>query len=227
MGQQRWRCDDAPLSRSTFARQPLEEVVARYDRIAPWYRFAEVAILLAPGFRRRAIERIALRRGERVLEVGCGTGRNLPLLREVVGDTGHVVGVDAAPGMLDRARKLVAAHGWENVSLVNADAATVELDDAFDAAYFSLSYSVMPDRSAALDRAWDALRPGGRLVIMDAGVPRTRVTRALGPLAEIVATVFPGDPYSEPWNDLSRLSQAVSTERFQVDLYFVCTALKR
>jgi demethylmenaquinone methyltransferase/2-methoxy-6-polyprenyl-1,4-benzoquinol methylase len=214
------------VSRSTFVRQPLDEVVARYDRVAPWYRYAEWAILLAPGFRRRAVERISLRHGERVVELGCGTGRNLGLLHDAVGETGHVVGVDAAPGMLDQARKIVATHGWQNVSLLNADAATVELDEPFDAAYFSLSYSVIPDRSAALDRAWEALRPGGRLVIMDAGIPRTRLARALAPAAEIVAKLFPGDPYSEPWKDLTRLSNDVRTERFQADLYFVCTAQK-
>ena len=100
------------------------------------------------------------------------------------------------------------------LSLVNADAATLMLDEPVDAAYFSLSYSVMPDRLAALGRAWETLRPGGRLVIMDAGIPKKGVARLLGPLAEVVATVFPGDPYSEPWVDLVRVSDAVTMELF-------------
>ncbi len=214
------------MTRRTFARQPLDTVVRRYDRYAPWYRYLEWTILLAPGFRRRAIERIDLKLGERVLEIGCGTGRNLALLREAVGDAGRVIGVDASPGMLAEARKVVTHGGWDNVALVNADAARLMLDESVDAAYFSLSYSVMPDRLAALGRAWEMLRPGGRLVIMDAGVPKRGVAKLLGPLAEIVATVFPGDPYSEPWVDLMRVSAAVTTERFQAGLYFVCTAGK-
>lgn len=214
------------MTRSTFVRPPLEKVVARYNRFAPWYRYLEWTILLAPGFRRRAVERIGLRAGERVVEVGCGTGRNLALLREAVGSAGEVIGVDASPGMLAQARKVVADGGWNNVSLVNADAAVLTLDEPVDAAYFSLSYSVMPDRSAALDRAWEAVRLGGRLVVMDAGIPKEGAAKLLGPLAEVVATAFPGDPYSEPWNDLRRLSRSVATERFQAGMYFVCTARK-
>jgi hypothetical protein len=61
---------------------------------------------------------------------------------------------------------------------------------------------------------------------MDAWIPDTRLGRLLAPAAEVVATLFPGDPYSEPWKDLARLSPSVQSERFQRDLYFVCTARK-
>jgi hypothetical protein len=61
---------------------------------------------------------------------------------------------------------------------------------------------------------------------MDAGIPDTRLGRLLVPAAEVVATLFPGDPYSEPWKDLTRLSPSVQIERYQFDLYFVCTARK-
>jgi hypothetical protein len=61
---------------------------------------------------------------------------------------------------------------------------------------------------------------------MDAGIPETRLGRPLAPLAEIVATVFPGDPYSRPWEDLARISDSVTVERFQLNLYFVCAARK-
>lgn len=215
------------MTRAGFVRQPLEVVVSRYDRFARWYRFLEWTVLLAPGFRRRAVARLALRRGQRVMEVGCGTGRNIRFLREAVGADGEVIGVDAAGGMLAEARKLAAGRGWQNVQLIQEDAAKLLLDEPVDVAYFSLSYSVMPDRDAALDRVWEALRPGGRLVIMDAGIPENALGRVLSPLAEIVATVFPGDPYSRPWLDLERLAEPVRTERFQLGLYFVCSVRKR
>jgi ubiquinone/menaquinone biosynthesis C-methylase UbiE len=173
------------MSRSSFVRQPLERVVARYDRVAPWYRFGEWTILLAPGFRRRAITRLGLKPGQRAVEVGCGTGRNLRLLREAVGGEGEVIGVDASAGMLAEAQKTISRRGWRNVTLIHEDAAKLALDEPVDVAYFSLSYSVMPDRDPALDAAWNAVRRGGRVAIMDAGMPDSRVVGDLLALRSI------------------------------------------
>lgn len=61
---------------------------------------------------------------------------------------------------------------------------------------------------------------------MDAGLPENRLGRLLGPYAEAIATIFPGDPYSQPCVDLRRLTSIVQTERFQFGTYFICTAIK-
>jgi demethylmenaquinone methyltransferase/2-methoxy-6-polyprenyl-1,4-benzoquinol methylase len=194
--------------------------------MARWYRFAGPLILLAPGFRRKAVKRLGLKRGETVLEIGCGTGRNLALLREAVGADGVVIGIDASEGMLAQARQLVRRHDWKNVRLMQQDAAGLDLEDPVDAVYFSLSYSALPDREPVLLKAWEALRSGGRLVIMDAGLPASRLGRLLTPIGEAIATAFPGDPYSQPWEDLAAVSETVKTERFQLDIYFICTVNK-
>jgi ubiquinone/menaquinone biosynthesis C-methylase UbiE len=161
-----------------------------------------------------------------VLEIGCGTGRNLALLREAVGADGVVIGIDASEGMLAQARQLVRRHDWKNVRLIQQDAAGLDLEDPVDAVYFSLSYSVLPDREPVLLKAWETLRSGGRLVIMDAGLPASRLGRLLTPIGEAIATAFPGDPYSQPWKDLAAISETVKTERFQLDIYFICTVNK-
>jgi demethylmenaquinone methyltransferase/2-methoxy-6-polyprenyl-1,4-benzoquinol methylase len=214
------------MARSTFVRQPLTDVASRYDRLARWYRFAGPLILLAPGFRRKTVKRLGLKRGDTVLEIGCGTGRNLALLRDAVGAEGVVIGIDASGGMLTQARQLVEHHHWENVRLIQQDAATLELDDQIDAVFFSLSYSVLPDRKPVLSKAWETVQSGGRLVIMDAGLPANRLGQLLAPFGEAIATVFPGDPYSQPWEDLKAISETVETERFQLGIYFICTVNK-
>jgi ubiquinone/menaquinone biosynthesis C-methylase UbiE len=84
------------MSRSTFVRQPLPQVRRRYDRMARWYRAAEITLLLPHRLRHKAVQRLDLEPGETVLEIGCGTGRNLPLLCETVGEDGQVIGVDAS-----------------------------------------------------------------------------------------------------------------------------------
>jgi ubiquinone/menaquinone biosynthesis C-methylase UbiE len=214
------------MARSTFVRQPLPQVRRRYDLMARWYRAAEITILLPHRLRHKAVQRLDLHPGETVLEIGCGTGRNLPLLCDAVGDDGQVIGVDASSGMLARAQQWVTHHHRQNVSLRHQDAAELTLPDHVDAALFSLSYSVLPDRETVLQKAWEALRPDGRLVIMDAGLPDSPLGRLLGPVGEVIATIFPGDPYSRPWEDLTSLSPAVQSEWFQLGIYFICTVRK-
>jgi ubiquinone/menaquinone biosynthesis C-methylase UbiE len=101
-------------------------------------------ILLPHRLRKKAVQRLALRPGETVLEIGCGTGRNLPLLCDAVGNDGQVIGVDASSGMLARAQQWVTRHHRQNVRLLHQDAAELTLPGQVDAALFSLSYSVLP-----------------------------------------------------------------------------------
>ena len=137
-----------------------------------------------------------------------------------------MIGVDASAGMLAQAQRLVRRHDWKNVRLIQQDAAELELEDQVDAVFFSLSYSVLPNREPVLSKAWEAVRPGGRLVIMDAGLPENRLGRLLAPFGEAIATAFPGDPYSRPWEDLRTISDSVDTERFQLGIYFICKVQK-
>ncbi len=136
-------------------------ITAQYDRIAPWYRALSPLFLINPLMRRKAVAAMALRPGDTVLEMGVGSGRNLLYLREAVGPVGAVIGVDLSPGMLAEARKVIARRPGAPVELIEADAATVEIDCEVDAALFSLSYSAMPEpvRPAALARAWAAYGP--------------------------------------------------------------------
>ena len=65
-------------------------VIRRYDRLAGLIPFFEWVLFLPWGLRKEAVSRLDLRRGDRVLEVGCGTGRNFPYLHDAVGDTGRI-----------------------------------------------------------------------------------------------------------------------------------------
>jgi ubiquinone/menaquinone biosynthesis C-methylase UbiE len=211
----------------TYAhRKPLERIVARYDRLARFYRRLEFLFLITPRARRKAVSALELRPGNVVLEMGAGTGRNLRYLVDAVGPAGRVVALDASPGMLGEARRLVRDRGWQNVELLQQDAAELELDDEVDAVLFSLSYSVIPDPRPALAAAWERLRPSGRLVVMDLGLTDTALRGLLAPIASLLDKLAPGDAYSQPWNDLS-VYGPVTTERFMLDLYYVCAVRKQ
>jgi demethylmenaquinone methyltransferase/2-methoxy-6-polyprenyl-1,4-benzoquinol methylase len=119
--------------------------------------------------RRRAVEALDLAPGDRVLDLGCGNGPAFEPLRERVGSAGAVVGVDASEGMARRAAERVRERGWTNVHVVRGDATRLPLADGrFDAVHAAMSLSAMPDPVAAVAAAHDALRPGGRLSVLDA-----------------------------------------------------------
>ncbi|HEX9930813.1 MAG TPA: methyltransferase domain-containing protein [Pyrinomonadaceae bacterium] len=80
----------------------------RYNRIARFFVFFEWLFWLPRSIRSKAVKRLELKRGSRVLEVGCGTGRNLAPLIEAVGAKGQVYGVDLSEGMLAEAKHLCA-----------------------------------------------------------------------------------------------------------------------
>lgn len=204
-----------------------DEITAQYDRVAPWYRALSPLFLINPMMRRKAIAALRLGPGDEVLEVGVGSGRNLPYLLDAIGSGGSVVGVDLSAGMLAEARKVVAKRGASNVELIQADASTVNLGRDFDAVLFSLSYSAIPAavRPAALALAWERLRPGGRLVVLDGGVARSRFRPVLEPIARQLVKLGPGDPGTRPWQDLAALG-AVTTEPALLDIYFVYTVTK-
>jgi ubiquinone/menaquinone biosynthesis C-methylase UbiE len=202
-------------------------ITAQYDRVAPFYRALSPLFLINPRLRRKAVAAMALRPGDDVLETGVGSGRNLPYLLDAVGPGGSVTGVDLSAGMLAEARKLLTRRAAANVTLIESDAATVALDRDFDAALFSLSYSVIPAaaRPAALARAWDRLRPGGRLVVFDGGIARTRLRPLLAPIVRQLTKLGPGHPDTNPVDDLARLGEVVC-ERALLDIYFVYTVTK-
>ncbi|WP_336037017.1 class I SAM-dependent methyltransferase [Halobacterium yunchengense] len=146
----------------------VAETQAFYGR---WARAYDWLCRLLPGLgslRSAAADALALDAGDTVVELGCGTGANLRHLRERVGPTGSVVGVDLTPGMLAQAGERVERAGWRNVHLVRGDAARPPVGDV-DAVLGSFVVGLLPDPESAV-RAWlDCLAPGGRVAVLEAG----------------------------------------------------------
>jgi demethylmenaquinone methyltransferase/2-methoxy-6-polyprenyl-1,4-benzoquinol methylase len=199
----------------------------RYNKLAPIYVAFEYVFLLPPGIRGRAVRTLDLKTGDRVLEVGCGTGRNLSRLVEAVGNSGQVYGVDLSEGMLARAKTLTARHKWQNVKLLHEDAAEYTLPEAVDVALFSLSYATMPHRQKVLRHAWNQLRPGGRLVIMDARIPEGIPGKIYRPLlTSFLKLTVLGNPDIDILDDLRQLAREIEVQNLFMDTYFIARATK-
>jgi len=111
-------------------------------------------------YRRRLVDLLPLRRGDVVLDVGCGTGLCFDRVRSRIGREGVIVGVDASREMLAMAAERVADRGWRNVILVQAPVEDAELPVVADHALFCATHDVLQSE-AALDNVVGHVRDGG------------------------------------------------------------------
>jgi SAM-dependent methyltransferase len=112
------------------------------------------------------VAQAALRAGERVLDVACGTGVVTRLVAPQVGPTGHVVGLDVNPGMLARAGASPSPEGAA-VDWREGDAGALPFDvSSFDAVFCQLGFQYFPERQQAAREMHRVLKPTGRLVAL-------------------------------------------------------------
>ena len=118
---------------------------------------------LHPG-RVHAIQRMGIKPGDRVLEVGIGTGINAALYPRDCA----VTGIDLSGSMLEKARDRVARKGIRNVRLLEMDAADIKFaDGAFDIVYAPYLISVVPDPVAVAREMSRVCRSGGRVIFLN------------------------------------------------------------
>jgi phosphatidylethanolamine/phosphatidyl-N-methylethanolamine N-methyltransferase len=141
-----------------------------YENLAWFYDFT-FGPALHPG-RVDAIQRMAIQPGDRVLEVGVGTGINGVLYpRDCT-----VTGVDLSSSMLEKAHERIARKGVRNVRLLEMDAADLKFaDDSFDIVYAPYVISVVPDPVAVTREMHRVCRPGGRIIILNHFRSKSRV----------------------------------------------------
>ena len=141
------------------------EIRSLYDRTAPIYDGALFAYkFLGVQRQRRAMIQMAnIRPGDTVIDLGCGTGANLPFLAEAAGPRGRIIGIDLSIRMLERARALADRSGWSNVDLIQGDIAEASDRFEFDAAIAAFALEMVPNYSEIIATIARRLPPGGRL----------------------------------------------------------------
>lgn len=138
--------------------------------------------ILHPG-RLLALERMGIESGDRVLEVGVGTGINAALYPTDC----HVTGIDFSASMLDKARQRVSRKGLPHVRLMEMDAASLKFaDESFDIVYAPYLVNCVSDPVKVVSEMRRVCKPGGKIVILNhfrsANRVMSRLDRALSPL---------------------------------------------
>lgn len=170
-------------------------VVTAYRRLSGTYdRF------FGPVFeqgRQVAIEKMGCQAGDRVLEVGVGTGLSLTQYAEGV----EVVGIDVSPDMLEHARERLSDEQRSRITLTEMDAQAVDYpDDSFDKVVAMYVVSVAPDPKKVVDEMKRVCKPGGELFIVNhfsQKGPMATLERLASPLSKLVGfrPSFPLDDF--------------------------------
>jgi demethylmenaquinone methyltransferase/2-methoxy-6-polyprenyl-1,4-benzoquinol methylase len=155
----------------TLAKQ---KVLSSYQSGAKYYDFAVRLyglIGIRKAYRLRTIKRLGLKRGDRVVELGCGTGLNFSPIVEKIGPEGRLIGVDLSPKMLAYARERADSARWKNIELVQSDIVAYKFPEGINGVLSIGVFGYIADCDHVIKAAAHALVPDGRLVIMDGKRP--------------------------------------------------------
>jgi len=193
-----------------------------YRKRAKRYNFSANAYYLLGfmefAYRNIGVEALNLKKGDTVVEIGCGTGLNFSLLRKQVGPNGNIIGVDLTPEMLEEADKRIRRNGWQNVTLVQTDAAVYPFPEQIDGIISTFALTLVPEYNRIIQKGAAALSLGARFVIVDFKKPDkwpmwmiklfVTLTRPFGVSLDIANR--------HPWESIDRY---MTTAKFR-ELYF-------
>lgn len=204
-----------------------EQLVQLYRKRARRYDFTANLYYLIGfrewAYRRKAVAALNLNRGDTVVEVGCGTGLNFPLLENDVGPEGKIIGIDLTDQMLSQARERVAREGWSNVDLVHTDAAGYDFPAGINGVISSFAMTLVPEYDEVIRRGAAALAPNGRWVVADFKLPEgwaAHLTPLFEPLVKpFGATVDLTDRH--PWESMRKYLKNVTMEEFFLGFTYI------
>ncbi len=141
----------------TLALARYRTLAERYDESCGWLGPIRVA----------ALDLLALRPGDTVLDIACGTGAMLPALAHAVGPYGRVIGIEQSPDMAEIAVRRIREAGLENVEILVSAAEDVGPGHIADALLFCYTHDVLQS-DRAIERLLGLARPGTRIVVAGA-----------------------------------------------------------
>lgn len=146
-----------------MAQRGKQHTRSRYDLIAPVYNFMEWPIeqLVFKQRRKELWDQIT---GPQVLEIGVGTGKNIPYYPEKI----ELTAMDLSPGMLKRAKQQLAEKQKARVTLKEMDAENMDFpDNHFDEVVATFVFCSVPDPILGLKEALRVTKPGGKLHLLE------------------------------------------------------------
>lgn len=221
-----------PIKKSTDTSQQLfrvKKVYAFWGKFFKLYEAQDAITFLgrASFIRKRAIEKLCIKKGNTILEVACGSGRNFQYIQKMTGEHGQIIGLDYSREMLGAAEHLCKRFMWRNVILLEGDAAELNVGDIyFDGVVSVLGISAIPNWEQTLKRCKEHLRRGGRLVVCDARLFEGSL-RFLNPLVAAIYQSFAAwDPTKHILEKLKELFGNIEVEWYNFETFYIATCVK-
>lgn len=178
------------------------------------------------SLRRKAVELLNLKPGDRVLDVGCGSGASFPNLVSAVGSDGEVVGIEISRAFAVNAEKRVEKNKWKNVEFIEAPAQTAKIIGDFDGVLMMAAPDVYASEEA-LENIFPHLKPQARVVIFGAKTSDSRVGKMFSPILKMVFAKFslPTTPTldGDPWKLLAKRVGKLEIEEYFFGLMFLAS----
>jgi ubiquinone/menaquinone biosynthesis C-methylase UbiE len=180
--------------------------------------FPDFDFFFIKPLRKKAVELLNLKHGDRVLDMGCGMGGSFPFLVHSVGASGEVVGVEISPEVTINTRKRVAKNNWENIRIIEDAAQTVNLSGMFDGLLMFAAPDVYASREA-LENIIPYLKDNSRVALFGARTSNSRLGKVLNSVLRLIFSKlsFATTPglNARPWQMLEKY-----TEKLEVEKYF-------
>jgi len=197
----------------------------------PYFRYTIRLLSRFPNFdqpwigslRTKAVHLLQLPKGGRALDVGCGTGGSFPYLRDAVGETGEVVGVEISPDVARAAERRIDVNHWSNVKVVVGDARTATLEGMFDGMILFGAPDIYAS-AEALANLRPHLRDNARVVAFGAKLTKRRFGVVLNVLVKsLMRLSFESTPKLnfEPWAALTAYSSEIQVQEFVHGCFFL------
>jgi demethylmenaquinone methyltransferase/2-methoxy-6-polyprenyl-1,4-benzoquinol methylase len=181
------------------------------------------------AFRKAAVRTLALRPGDTVVELGCGTGLNFRLLQRSIGPSGRIIGVDMTDAMLAKARERIRRYQWCNVELVQSDVAKYAFRSSVDGILSTFAMEFVPEYDDLIRRCSEALRPGRYMVVGDLKPPEGRLAGLapyLGTLARRYGTTMDLAD-RPPWESVRNYLDDVRLTEFYFGYAYLASGTRR
>ena len=177
--------------------------------------------------REKAVNKLNLKSGDRVLDLACGIGYNFDYLINKIGNKGRIVAVDYIQEMLNAAKKRNNESGWGNISLIRNDAAKLNFPrNYFDGVISTIGISCIPNHKEALKKAIFSLKNKKRMVILDGKIP-SGYYKIFNPFIKSVRWSASWDQNKNIIADAKKLLKNVKVEEFLGGSFFILTGIKK